>query len=122
MDDLLSTRQQGARLTLRWIGVASCARVGLLAGAGSGLLASLAAFALWQVVTPGVEQSVGSAFAGSRPLLTGLLGPGTGLAVALVLGAVAAALVVLAAVLAPLFYRVAAARAGGVGLVLAARE
>jgi len=112
----------GARLTLRWIGVASCARAGLIAAAAVGVAAFLGAFVLWQVVTPGVEQAVGSAFAGSRPLLAALLGPGTGLAVAAVLGVVGAAVVLLAAVLAPVLYRLAAARAGGVGVVLAAGE
>lgn len=112
----------GARLTLQWIGVASCTRAGLIAGLSAGLVAFLAAFVLWQVVTPGVDQAVGSAFAGARPLVTSLLGPGTGLAVAVVVGAVAAAVVVVTAALVPLFYRVAAARTGGLGLVLAAGE
>ena len=112
----------GARLTLRWVGVASCARAGLIAAAAAGVAAFLSVFVLWQVLTPGVEQGIGSAFAGSRPLLAGLLGPGTGLAVAAVAGGAAAAVVLVVAVLAPVLYRGAAARAGGVGLVLAAGE
>lgn len=112
----------GARLTLRWVGVASCLRTGLIGAAAAAVLVFAVAFLVWQIVTPGVEQVVGSAFAGSRPLLDGLLGPGTGLVVAVVLAAAAAALVVLAVVLIPLFYRLAAARTGGVGLVLAAGE
>lgn len=120
MSDVASAT--GARLSLRWLGVASCARAGLVAAAAAGVGPFLGAFVLWQVLTPGVEQTVGSAFAGSRPLLAGLLGPGTGLAVAAVLGVVSAAVVLLAAVLVPVLYRVAAARAGGVGVVLAAVE
>jgi hypothetical protein len=113
---------KGACLTLRWVGVASRLRAGLIGAIAAAVVVFAAAFLVWQIVTPGVEQAVGSAFAGSRPLLAALLGPGTGLAVAVVLAVGAAALVALAGVLVPLFYRLAAARTGGVGLVLAAGE
>ena len=110
---------KGASLALRSIAVGSCFRFGLVAGAVAALLAFLVVLVTWQVVTPGVESAVASAFAGSESLLHGILGLGTGIAVAALLAFLAGAVVTIACVLTPLFYDLAARRTGGVGLVLA---
>jgi len=110
---------KGASLALRTVAVRSCFRFGLVAGAAVALLAFVVVFVTWQVVTPGIQSAVAAAFTGSESLLHGILGAGTGAAVAAALALLAGVVVIVASVLTPLFYDIAARRTGGVGLVLA---
>ncbi|MCU1473264.1 DUF3566 domain-containing protein [Amnibacterium sp.] len=120
MDD--AEQSKDARLTVRSLGVASCLRVGVIAGAGIGIVVFLVTFLGWQMIVPAVLQAVDAAFAGSRALLGGVLGPGQGLVVSALIGLSAAVLAVLASVLVPLFYTFVARRTGGVRVVLAPGE
>jgi hypothetical protein len=109
---------RGSKLAVTHLGLASCLRVGIVAGLASGVVVFVFAFLLWELLVPGVEQTVGSAFAGSQALVGSLLGPGTGLAVAALLAVLAAVVVVVGAVLVPLFYDAVARRTPGIGVVL----
>lgn len=120
MDDV--ERPKDARLTVRTLGVGSCLRVGVIAGAGIGFVVFLVTFIGWEVIVPAALQAVDAAFAGSRALLSGVLGPGQGLAVSALIGLSAAVLAVLASVLIPLLYGFIARRTGGVRVVFAPGE
>src|SRR5947209_5882136 len=109
----------GAKLAVAHVGLASCLRVGVVAGLAAGVLVLVGGFVLWELLVPGIEQTIGSAFTGSQAVLGSLLGAGTGLAVSAVLAVVAALVVVAVAVLVPLLYDVATRRTPGVGVVLA---
>ena len=114
-----TTVPKGASLALRTVAVGRASGSGSSRERSRRSLAFVVAFVHWQIVTPGVESAVAAAFAGSQSLLHGILGAGTGVAVAAALGLLAGVVVAVASVLTPLFYDLAARRTGGVGLVLA---
>jgi hypothetical protein len=110
------------RLTAAWIGLGSCLRTGLLAGALTGVVVLLGSIVLWTIAASGLQQAVGSAFSSSRAQIDQALGLGTGLMVSLVLAVLAAVTVTLATVLLPLLYSLLVRRTRGITVTLVSPE